>query len=341
MKNGIKRLILLTLCAVFLAVSFFSCTSEEIVESGEVAESEESIQDSIESESDIESNTETETQTESESVTESESLTETVTESESESETETETETETEPETDTESETEVNTDMATESNTENVTETELEETIETETETLIPSEGPIKIYIDQGHNPGDFNTGASGNGLKEEELTYEIGVILASLFEGDERYEICLSRPTADTILGTDNASSLAARVEGSEAFGAHLVVSLHINAFSSETANGIEVLVYDENASGYEMGTYLLQGLLDATSLRNRGMKYRPDLHILRNSKVPTALVEMGFITNADDAALLDSHPELFAKGVYDGIIAYVESLCEDETADQPNSNS
>ena len=100
------------------------------------------------------------------------------------------------------------------------------------------------------------------------------------------------------------------------------------INAFTSETANGIEVLVYDEKASGYEMGTYLLEGLLNATSLRNRGMKIRPDLHILKNSKVPTALVEMGFITNPEEAALLDSQPEIFAQGVYNGIINYMATL-------------
>ena len=185
-----------------------------------------------------------------------------------------------------------------------------------------------KIYIDAGHNPSMYNTGAEGNGLKEHDLTFEIGVLLAELFEGNEKYVICLSRPSADTILGTDNASSLAARVEGAEAFGAHLVVSLHINAFTSDTANGIEVLVYDENVAGYEMGTYLLEGLLDSTSLTNRGMKIRPDLHILKNSKVPTALVEMGFITNSNDAALLDSSPEIFAQGVYNGIINYVAAL-------------
>ena len=34
---------------------------------------------------------------------------------------------------------------------------------------------PIKIYIDQGHNPSGFNTGAEGNGYYEQDITYEIG----------------------------------------------------------------------------------------------------------------------------------------------------------------------
>lgn len=281
-------------------------------------------------ESEIETNTEEETpaDTDSDSETEtvSDTASETVTEIQSETETEIDMETESSTETVIQTESTIESETVTESETLTASETVTES--ETEPETFIPSEGAIKIYIDQGHNPGSFNTGASGNGLKEEELTYEIGVLLAQMFEGDERYEICLSRPTADTVLGTDNSSSLAARVEGAEAFGAHLVVSLHINAFTSESANGIEVLVYSEESSGYELGTYLLDGLLEATSLRNRGMKERPDLHILKNSKVPTALVEMGFITNPTEAALLDNSPEIFAQGVYNGIINYVAKL-------------
>ena len=36
----------------------------------------------------------------------------------------------------------------------------------------------IKIYIDQGHNPRDYNTGAEGNGYYEQDITYDIGVRL-------------------------------------------------------------------------------------------------------------------------------------------------------------------
>ena len=40
---------------------------------------------------------------------------------------------------------------------------------------------PIKIYIDQGHNPSGFNTGAEGNGYYEQDITYEIGRRLYNL----------------------------------------------------------------------------------------------------------------------------------------------------------------
>lgn len=185
----------------------------------------------------------------------------------------------------------------------------------------------IKIYIDQGHNPSSYhNSGASGNGMYEQDLTFAIGHLLADLLEEDGRFEICLSRPTADTVLGTDNSSSLDARVQGAVDFGADYFISLHINSYSDTSANGIEVLVAEQGSTSYDFGSYLLQGMINSTNLRNRGMKLNPNLRVLKNATMPAALLEMGFISNSTDATLLSQSPELFAEGIYDGILAYFE---------------
>ena len=185
----------------------------------------------------------------------------------------------------------------------------------------------IKIYIDQGHNPSSYhNSGASGNGMYEQDLTFAIGHLLADLLEEDGRFEICLSRPTADTVLGTDNSSSLDARVQGAVDFGADYFISLHINSYSDTSANGIEVLVAEQGSTSYDFGSYLLQGMINSTNLRNRGMKLNPNLRVLKNATMPAALLEMGFISNSTDASLLSQSPELFAEGIYDGILAYFE---------------
>ena len=88
----------------------------------------------------------------------------------------------------------------------------------------------IRIYIDQGHNPAPHhNTGAEGNGLYEQDLTFDIGHRLAALLAEDGRFEVCLSRPNEDSVLGTDNVSSLQARVDGAIDFEADYFISLHI----------------------------------------------------------------------------------------------------------------
>ena len=68
----------------------------------------------------------------------------------------------------------------------------------------------IKIYIDQGHNPSNPNAGAEGNGLREQDINYEVGILTAQLLAADPNYEVRLSRPTPETSLGTTNAESLA-----------------------------------------------------------------------------------------------------------------------------------
>ena len=65
----------------------------------------------------------------------------------------------------------------------------------------------IKIYIDQGHNPRDYNTGAEGNGFYEQDITYEIGRRLYLLMSSNPAFDVRLSRPTEETILGTNNSS--------------------------------------------------------------------------------------------------------------------------------------
>ena len=185
----------------------------------------------------------------------------------------------------------------------------------------------IKIYIDQGHNPTSYhNAGASGNGLYEQDLTYSIGILLAELLKEDGRFEVCLSRPTADTVLGTDNDSSLDARVQGAKDFGADYFISLHINSYTDGTVNGIEVYAAEQDSVSYDFGSSLLQGLIDSTNLRNRGMKLNPELRVLKNATMPATLLEMGFISNSSDAALLSQSPELFAKGIYNGILDYFD---------------
>ena len=72
---------------------------------------------------------------------------------------------------------------------------------------------PIKIFIDQGHNPYGPNTGAVGNGVIEQDVNYNVGKFLQDFLENDYRFSVRVSRPTPDTVLGTDNSSSLRARV--------------------------------------------------------------------------------------------------------------------------------
>ena len=60
---------------------------------------------------------------------------------------------------------------------------------------------------------------------------------------------------------------------------------------------------------------------------LKNRGVFARPTLYVLRKTQMPATLLEIGFITNSGDAALMYESPELFAAGIYNGILGYFGS--------------
>jgi len=185
----------------------------------------------------------------------------------------------------------------------------------------------IKIYIDQGHNPHSHNTGANGNGLREQDVNYVVGRELAALLAADPRFAVKLSRPTEDTLLGTDNTSSLKARTDEANAWGADYFISLHCNAFTEASAHGTDVFVYSADSEAYALGERILEKLVAGTGFRNRGMKIKPELYVLRHTTMPAVLVEMGFITNPSDAALLASRPDLFAACIRDGILAYLNT--------------
>ena len=182
----------------------------------------------------------------------------------------------------------------------------------------------IKIYVDQGHNPINPNAGAEGNGLREQNITYRIGQELATLLRADPNFEVRLSRPSADTQLGNSLSSSLQARVSEANAWGADYFISLHTNASEIRSATGTEAFVYSRAGRAYPLAEDIVRGVTDVTGLPNRGTFVRSGLYVLRKTAMPAVLLELGFITNPGDAALMNQNPQLFAQGIYQGIKAY-----------------
>ena len=127
-------------------------------------------------------------------------------------------------------------------------------------------------------------------------------------------------------MLGTDNDSSLDARVEGAKDFGADYFISLHTNAYTNDTANGFEIYTVKDNDESYRFGDYLRPYLAAATNLRDRGMKQSSDIRVLKNATMPAILIEMGFISNPTDASLMAEHPELFVDAIYEGMLSYFD---------------
>ena len=181
-----------------------------------------------------------------------------------------------------------------------------------------------KIYIDQGHNPSSFNTGAEGNGLREQDVTYAVGQELANLLRRSGNYEVRLSRNSPNEVLGTSNASSLRERVQDANAWGADYFISIHTNGSTDPSAEGVEAYAYARNSPAFRLGDDIVNDLVEATGFPRRGMFVRPGLYVLKKTNMPATLVEIGFISNPGEAAVMRNNPGLFARGIYNGIVEF-----------------
>ena len=182
----------------------------------------------------------------------------------------------------------------------------------------------IKIFIDQGHNPQGPNTGATGNGLNEADVTYKVGVGLKDLLEANGNFQVMLSRKAPNEILGISNSQSLTERVRMANRWGADFFISIHTNAVANPQANGTEILTYYLSGPAYNMAVDILNSIVNLLDMRNRGVKRGNNLFVLRRTAMPALLIELGFITNPSDAYKLETNPEGFSYAIYQGILKY-----------------
>ncbi len=179
----------------------------------------------------------------------------------------------------------------------------------------------IRIYIDQGHNPVNPNAGAEVEGVREQDINYEVGVRLSRLLRTNGNFAVRLSRNTPETILGVDNNSSLMARVNEANAWPADYFISLHCNSNPNPVFSGCEAYVYRLNSRAEELAEEILEGISDRMGIRDRGV-FAGNFLVLRRTTMPAVLVEMGYLTNPRDRELLVNDPQGFAQGIYNGIV-------------------
>ena len=95
-----------------------------------------------------------------------------------------------------------------------------------------------------------------------------------------------------------------------------------------SPTASGSEAYVFRLDTTAASLAQSILLQLRYSSGLPDRGVFSRPTLYVLRRTRMPAVLVEMGFISNSYDAALMAGQPWLFANGIANGILDFLGML-------------
>lgn len=175
----------------------------------------------------------------------------------------------------------------------------------------------MKVFIDPGHNYSGADTGAEGNNLREQDISFYISKKLERLFLNNSD-EVKLSRQNLTDNLGSTVSESIAKRCAEANEWGADLFISIHTN---SGGGTGSEVLVYSLEGKAAEIAERVEKEITTKLVLANRGVKARPNLGVLRGTKCPAILVETAFIDTPYDAKLLRENQQDFADAIFTGV--------------------
>ena len=181
-----------------------------------------------------------------------------------------------------------------------------------------------KIVIDAGH--GGKDSGAVGNSLKEKDINLRVTLKVGKELE-NLGYEVIYTRKT-DLFLELHQRANIANQ-SNADAF-----VSIHINATENITAQGYETFSYPTSAKGARLAKDIHDSIIGAKLYtKNRGTK-TANFAVLRQTKMPAALIELGFITNKEDVQLMTSKEDEFVEAIVKGINKYfgVKELEKDD---------
>ncbi|WP_209020939.1 peptidoglycan-binding protein [Evansella clarkii] len=183
----------------------------------------------------------------------------------------------------------------------------------------VPSSGALRgkvIMLDPGH--GDTDPGAIAGGMRESELVLDISLRAKRLLE-NQGATVIMTRST-DVFLTLSQRASLA---NGSNA---DVFVSVHANAFNG-TANGTETFWNNRNqAANSEKLAHTLQN----ATVQKMGTNYRrvdqANYTVITSTRIPSALLEVGFMDHSGDAAKLrqSSYRDRSAEAIVEGLINY-----------------
>ncbi len=173
------------------------------------------------------------------------------------------------------------------------------------------------VCLDPGH--GGSDPGAVGNGVLEKDVNLDIALRARNLLTG-MGYQVVMTR-VKDVYVSLEDRCKIA-NTSGAEAF-----LSIHNNA-SSQGGEGTETYCYYDSEEGRILAKAVHYQVVSRIGLKNRGVK-EAGFYVLKNTDMPSALLEGAFITNSKEADLLKD--PLFRQKIAEGISAGLAEFLRD----------
>jgi len=181
-----------------------------------------------------------------------------------------------------------------------------------------PNQSRPLVVIDPGH--GGRDPGAIGiGGLQEKDVILPISQQVARILE-QQGMQVRLTR-------NNDTFVSLEGRTTMANNLNADLFVSIHANAISLQRpdVNGLETYYFQ---SGRDLAATIHRNILQRVNVRDRQVR-QARFYVLRQSRMPSVLVEVGFVTGREDAANLrnSNYQRQMAEAIAAGIVEYART--------------
>lgn len=186
--------------------------------------------------------------------------------------------------------------------------------------TVQAEKNKVSILIDPGHggkDPGHLPHNSSG--LQEKVLTLQIAEKVGGYLTHN------LSNVAIEYTRTDDSYPTLDERVDMANSGKYDFMLSVHVNGNPKTEVYGTETLIHNYNSKdAYKWAKLIEQQFKKRAGRKSRGVKTSADighsLQILKFTKIPTIIVECGFITNANEAAYLNSvyGQEIIASAIF-----------------------
>ncbi|EGQ26759.1 N-acetylmuramoyl-L-alanine amidase [Sporosarcina newyorkensis 2681] len=186
-----------------------------------------------------------------------------------------------------------------------------------------------RLLFDYGH--GGTDPGAMYKGRKEADDVLSIGKAVAAEVR---RHGVAL-----DETRTSNKTVSLRERSNMENRKKYDYFISFHRNAFQPEKAKGAETFLFTTGGALAKQLAERIQKELVAVGFTNRGVK-RANFHVLRETKAPAILIEIGFIDNTADNQLFDKKRKQIVEGIARAILAQV-GVTYKAAASKPTSSS
>lgn len=185
------------------------------------------------------------------------------------------------------------------------------------------------IVVDAGH--GGIDPGANRPGILKKDINLAIALQVRDILKYHES-KVVLTRDTDIELSGQcDNEKvrgryhrDLNARLEAIQESDADLFVSIHANASSKPQRRGTECYYAAKSEAGKALALAIQEHLRLIAPISQEAEP--ADFFVLRRNKVPAVLIEVGFITNPNERALLQSpeYQRKIAEAIVSGIAQY-----------------